>query len=65
MKSFIEFITEEGEGGGEGVHANNSEASTGIMKYDPLLGGKKLKARRSQPQSVGSVVRIPDTPSHG
>ncbi len=62
MKTFIEFITEEGDGG---VPANNSEASTGIAKYDPLLNGKKLKARRSPPEVVGSVVRIPNTPSHG
>lgn len=63
MKTFIEFITEEGEGGG--VPANNSAATPGIAKYDPLLGTKKKMARRSQPQIVGSVVRIPDTPSHG
>lgn len=61
MKTFIEFITEEGEG----VAANNSEATPGIEKYNPLLGGKKLKARRSPPQIVGSIVRIPNTPSHG
>lgn len=64
MKSFKEFIAEEGDGGG-GVPANNSAATPGIAKYDPLIGSKKLKARRSQPQTIGSVVRIPNTPSHG
>lgn len=54
MKTFIEFITEE-EGGG--VPANNSEASTGIAKYDPLLGGKKLKARRTPAQLMGLVPK--------
>ena len=62
MKTFIEFITEEGEGG---VPANNVAATPGIEKYDPLLGSKKLKARRPHPQTVGSIIRIPGTPSHG
>lgn len=63
MKTFIEFITEEGEGG---VPANNVAATPGIEKYDPLLGGKKkIKARRSPPQIAGSIIRIPGTPSHG
>jgi len=59
MKTFKEFLKEDGEAGG-GVPANSGFGGPNLAKYDPLLGkGGKKKMFRRKPVAGQPLAKVP------